>query len=484
MTIGPITGDTFWAAAAVTGNLPAHVMKEDAEAGGYLALLLQAFESELDEVRDLMAALPRQRDALLARMEDVVLTTTITAATLTTDSTFGVCMAVEVAASTLNVFPGWTLEADGVEYTILRVRSRGDAFTLHLRARAVPAWSLPVAATITLPATLPRLAADMGVKNDKAESEVARRGAVRHAVRYLEWKSTEAGYAIRGSIAGFTVNPLGLYTVPLPWTSTLPANRTYYLGSRWYTDIEPRFLRADDLSLDAFPLDGLAIYEDSSPDGMSIAMAVAEEVATVVITATAPFSPIEVATWGMDGHHVTATLSAADRMLFNVTGPNLFSLVDVDGNELILEGEISYADPDWHVAIATPDAPALGSYRVRYHPELAHVCNWCKSSALRFEIEASQETIDHYGSPEAVDRAQSAVIEKLKTLVPIHVSVVEFAVVRSGAITGPEPTVSATVDVALESYLGLTLYFDAVPLDVEILDWDTGPTVAAALVVT
>lgn|GEM_PF-4012460 len=135
------------------------------------------------------------------------------------------------------------------------------------------------------PRIIDYLARDFGFDNDKNDPEAVQRSTIANITKYHGLKSTQDSYRIRGEISLFTVYARAMWAVCDSglWGSLSSYHQFVYHGEL-YTDVDPRYIRFDDISGDqelwdpdtsmwATLMDNAVMYEDTSTDGYSIALA-------------------------------------------------------------------------------------------------------------------------------------------------------------------------------------------------------------------
>lgn len=136
-----------------------------------------------------------------------------------------------------------------------------------------------------------RLARDFGFENDKNDPEDVQRSTIANITKYHGLKATQDSYRIRGEISLFTTYARALWSVcdSDVWSSLSVDHRFSYHGEL-YTDIDPRYIKFDDIAADEWfydpddttwksLLDDAVMYQDSSTDGFSVALGYGMDVA-------------------------------------------------------------------------------------------------------------------------------------------------------------------------------------------------------------
>jgi hypothetical protein len=381
------------------------------------------------------------------------------------------------------------------------------------------------------PSLLTWLAKDFGFNNDENDPEPVQRATIAHATTYLGMKATWDSYRVRGEISGFWVNVQALHTLyDEGFAALLPADRVYRYGSLWYTTVEPRACRFDDIAADVLvydPEDGeylqlvddCFIYEDYTLDGMSTGMAFAMDVAQgfyypgrepVVVTAVERATEASLSALGLgDGIIVTMRIlkeQYADfnirRGVFGLTAYDKLGGVPPDPVDFVwwIDADLGVTadvDPEcwiWRVLVgqdSTGVQPAVGAdIAVRYWPDLlADDCGFCRSNRIRVEIEpldGPRGALSMYDDWGGVDAAAERLINKIKaTLVPIHVRVMEYVLVSLTEITVPPVTLSGGIEIEFVTVVPFAEHFDMPGIIGDVLPLDGVVTpVAGELVIT
>jgi hypothetical protein len=344
------------------------------------------------------------------------------------------------------------------------------------------------------------LAKDFGFANDANDPESVQRATIAHAHKYLGLKATAESYRIRGAVSGFAVVAEALHLLADPgWAALLPATAVRYVGGSWYTSVEPRALRFDEISADVqyydpatstyqTLIDDCFLFEDASPDGLSTAQAFALDVAQgyayagggihgaprtpATVVSAVDLTDAEAAAYNLPGGHRVVVSILKDAYLdFHVGRKGAFGLTEYDRSGGVppalddfvwwidaTEGVID--DPGfpttrhyWTVIVGqvtTAAPPTVGAdVAVRYYPELlSDACGFCRSNRMRVEITplaGAWGAEAYFGTGTALAGAVARLIAKVEeTLIPIHVRVVEYTVVTPIPMAGAALTVVAT----------------------------------------
>ncbi len=151
------------------------------------------------------------------------------------------------------------------------------------------------------------LAQDFGFKNDLNDPEAVQRSTIANLTKYFGLKSSQDSYRIRGEISLFTVvsTPLWYLCDDYIWSQLPEYNQFGPYEGKYYTDVNPRVVRIDDIETDmqfydlrdSAPswktvLDRQLMFEDESDDGYSMGLAFGLDVTQGWNTPrTAPYLP-------------------------------------------------------------------------------------------------------------------------------------------------------------------------------------------------
>ena len=488
--LGPQLGADGWAEANVWGNVPMFFRFLDADNGDYLRGLLLVFEAELDDVRKLIRDMPLHRDPWDVRVDEVYEDVEIASSEVIEDPRWGRVIKFTLTAGVVaeEVSVNWIARYQDRTLKVLSINTRDDPNVFLLTSGTDPTVPAPVTIRFLAPPLIGYLAKDFDINDDENESEDVRRATLAHITAFLGWKAAERSYRVRGEVAGFDVVSQGLFGIATRFAAFLPSDHTYELPSgsgRYYTDLEPRSLRYDDIAADVIDaVDIPWIYAGTLGD--SPAKVFADNVGTYIVTSVTPLTPTELEALTLPfGYRVVGTMSAADKGQFGVTaGSGVFSIVeDATSDESIIEFDESYADPVWTLVVAVSAAPPLGNYHIKYFPDVVDSCEWCRAHMLRFEITPTTETLAHYSDPYLMLAAIDRLIVKLKRLVPIHVRIAEFVLATRILVTVGGKTVEITIHEEQAMFAPHSGLFDAIPAD-EIPADTVGPEVSIGIVIT
>lgn len=350
------------------------------------------------------------------------------------------------------------------------------------------------------PRTIDVLSRDYGFENDRNDPEYRQRAAIAHLWQYFGCKAAPESYRIRGEISLFNVQANALWHLcSAGLTMTLPADHVWVYGTDYYTDLDPRSIRFDDIRADEqyydtfnhetpFPappewltlVDRAAMFlDDGELDGMSVGLAfgldvtqgyhgqVSETDATprnaVDVIAVDPLLPAEAAAFGLPaGYRVTLEMMRCQAEAFHfckgrfgltvyepgVTPPAFADPVywiDIEESAWNLSVAVpGFPDQDvgrWTVIIGTGVGATIFSpgdhVAVRYYPEIDHGdCCYCRSYKMRVLIEPMAQAYTYYETEDAMLAAVERVKDKiLAQLIPIHARVAEWVVTTEFSLT-------------------------------------------------
>ena len=212
------------------------------------------------------------------------------------------------------------------------------------------------------PRLIDNLARDFGFDNDRNDPEDTQRSTIANVTKYHGLKSTQDSYRIRGEISLFSVYARALWHMcdSALWASLSELNQFKYHGEL-YTDVEPRYVRFDDISGDqefwnpdisdwSTLVDDAVMYLDGSTDGFSVALGFGLDVAQgyygrvappphpssatlrdpAGVVATSLLTDTEAASYGFEaGYRVTVRMMRCQEYAFNWSkGP--FGLTEYD----------------------------------------------------------------------------------------------------------------------------------------------------------
>ncbi|MFA4971267.1 MAG: hypothetical protein WC683_01555 [bacterium] len=350
------------------------------------------------------------------------------------------------------------------------------------------------------PRVLDHLAKDYGFDNDRNDPEDRQRAAIAHLWQYFGCKGAQDAYRIRGEISLFDVVVQGLWHIcDADLAAMLPAAHVFEYGGTWYTDLEPRSLRFDDIRGDEqyydtfdhdpilFPspawltlADRAYLYEDAAmTDGMSVGLAFALDVTQgyygqvsevdplprtpAIIIAADALSATEAASMNLAaGYRVTVEMMRCQADAFSFRRGNFGLTVYEHGvTPPALDDQvywIDYEDAAWTVTAPVPGfpdqdvgrwtvivgtgvgatVPGPGAHvAVRYWPEVDKGdCCYCRSYRVRVLIEPKAQAYDHYGTDAEMQVAIARLQAKIEDkLLPIHARVAEWVVTTEWDLT-------------------------------------------------
>ncbi len=521
-------GDINWPEIVTYEKLPSRWRERDADLGFPLRDFLDPYQRELDALRFKIRELNNQRDPLDAIAIGLNATIEIESSVVIQDDFWGRTIDVTVAIgediSAIGI--GWTTTVEvpvaaGTEvrtYKVVRVTSRNEPDTRNKLLLAGP--SVPIGVTEAVfrnPSLLKLLGMDFGIEVDNEEPESFQRSTVKNSVRLRALKGSAKGYAVRGDMAGFKVDAIGLYRQSSQVLS-IPADRRYEIpagSGQFYTDVPPQAIRfdeipsdiqTDDPDLGTIPiLDFAYLFTDTSGNLQSPGLTFSENVLVgyqvpdaapvppadliAVVSSSPALQPVLDALMIGEAWNVTVTMTQAQRDLVGFISRGVFILKDnVTGDEFYIEREESYVGGSsmWTVTTSGPIPPPNSDYKLKYFPTMALSCSWCRSNVMVFEIENTPALIAGLGGDgAAIQRVYERLLVKLLRLVPIHV--------RVGAII---KRINFEVDAGIPASvtLGVTgsiifmsapfqAYYDIVAADVIPVD-SIGPTITMTVVTT
>ncbi len=343
------------------------------------------------------------------------------------------------------------------------------------------------------PRMLDFLAKDFGFENDSNDPESIQRSTIANITKYFGMKAIPDSYRIRGEISAFDVTASGLYATNdasfiAYLESVVPDHVWSYASSTSsYTDIEPRFIRFDDISADeelwdyadvvaadkfVTLMDNALIFDDNSNDEWSVGKAYCVDVwqgyqgmfrgvpsgspdVTSVpawVTTTAQLTVPELLSYSLaSGWKVTVRMMERQHEVYNFRR-GVFGLVEYNQSTAVpptYDTPVWWIDAEesWTTGGAIPagygeavyiigtgaggTAPTVGvvgatgtKVGMRYYPELlGGDCNYCKSYRMRVKIADNSDTLINYEVDE-IEPAVARLISKVEnTLVPIHARV-------------------------------------------------------------
>jgi hypothetical protein len=378
---------------------------------------------------------------------------------------------------------GWKLIDDnGDEFTVNRVHKLSNAFTVV--GKTLPALG---AATLRPPSLIGFLGQDYGLTVDQHNPEAYQRSAVRNAFQWLAMKGVQDSYDIIGKIAGYRVVALGLWKLPSPPPTNIPADRVFEapLGSgNYYTDLNPTMAFFDEVAADVIPTDmmcweepdwttdGITPPPGPLPDGTSVYDAIASYTAGLSITSTTDLG---------DGFWRIEVNGGAD--LWPIAGYGYwyanFTDVGADSGDFYLEGDpVDLGGGSWTFDVYTENAsPVFGTtVDIRYACHISLQCSWCRASVIRVEMRPEEILTD----PEALlDNALQRMVDKILLTVPIHVRVTDLihivGPVDANVYVSPSPGpghlyATGTQQAALFAYASVGYYYDIVEADAVVTD--------------
>jgi len=434
---------------------------------------LAMFASDFEQLRD--------PDAVRTRFQDIASVTVTAASQETTRTTRVEVLDTDpsdplVPLGRCSIF--WVLEdSAGTEFTITQVHKLSNA--VIVAGNVLPALG---AATIRPPSLIRLLGADYGITVDERDPEAYQRSSVRNAWQWLAMKGAERAYDIIAKIAGYRVTVLPLYRLGAVAPSAIPFAHVfeYPTGSGvYYTDLEPRRPLFDEVVADIVPTD-VFCWEDDPISGDTYGEVIGSTMQGLPVSFTTNLGGgrWRIVTFG----DLTPIASAG------IDEPHWYaSFPTGSSGQFWLEADpVNLGFGFWSFEIVAGTAPTFGAtLNIDYECPLATSCDFCRASALRFEITPTEVLTD----PEALwEHALERMITKLRQAVPIHVRIVDFAhiippitaavAVSSGPTQHLYATISATR--AVRVYAGVGYFYDIWPAD----ELEVDPSHLAATVTT
>jgi len=101
------------------------------------------------------------------------------------------------------------------------------------------------------PPNIDYLAGDFGFKNDQNDPDAVQRSTIANITKFWGLKSTHKSYSIRGEISLFEVDMVGLYRIDqAAMALQLPEGTVFEINNVFYTDIQPFFVKFDNINAD------------------------------------------------------------------------------------------------------------------------------------------------------------------------------------------------------------------------------------------
>ncbi len=141
------------------------------------------------------------------------------------------------------------------------------------------------------PRIIDHLARDFGFENDRNDPEDVQRSTIANISKYFGLKASQDSYRIRGEISLFDVFVRSLWRIcDSSFWASIPVQNAFMYHGTMYTDIEPKYLRFDDIAADeelydpdtsswVTLVDNAIVHLDDSTDGYSVGLAYALDVA-------------------------------------------------------------------------------------------------------------------------------------------------------------------------------------------------------------
>lgn len=486
---GPFGSGPFgrfdWSKQVLFRDMPEIDRRLDAGEDGRLETWIDVVRGSFDELLILADDFEQLRDpdSIRTRFQDNVAVVLNTAGTLTGGRLIEVFLDDPTPADPFiplgRTSVGWILtDSSGREFTVNSVHKLDDAGPrLTLQGRAIlPSTEADGAglgvATIRPPALIDLLGADYGVNVDKHEPEAFQRSSVRSACAWYVLKGTERAYDIIGKIAGYRVTPFALWRVE-GGTGFIPGGNLFELpaaSGQFYTDLEPRQARFDEVAADVIPLD-LYCWETPTwsadfpggpplplpPDGTSVEDAIGFSLNPATIATATLTDPVN-NTWTLTTtvDDLTIIVGIGSWRIAFASDPTTFYFVE----SAPVEGPAG----TWTFDVTSADTLVPGAADFSYLcPINRDSCGICKASVIRVEVVPVEVLTD----PEAnLENALPRIVAKILQVVPIHVRLVDLV-----HIVGPvQATIGLTAQVAetaaqVAIAASVGYYYDIVPAD-------------------
>lgn len=417
-------GDRIWR------SIPQIYREKDAENGDYFRLLIEAIADTFFATREKSSLLPRIRDAMHCEGGFTSQTLTITSASETTaeDSEDGKpYWTLYTSSSLLSVCPGW--KYSGTRQGVIKAVSAIGEYVI------VEGAENPTSEEDTLvvapPSLLEYLAKDMGMEIDFHEPETYQRNLVERAVYWQARRGTEDGIILRSKMSGFNATVRRLFWITEWYYFALPAANTFEIpagSGQYYTDIEPRFMRFDEVAADVTPVD------DLPPTSY------AEDIVVTAVTGTSP-------NW-------TLTISSP---AVGMIGNNESWTLTLGANSYYVE---SFSDTEITV-YAADHTPITGTYTLSYNARNVPSIIWRPAHKVRIELEIIEP--ERLSEPDFLEGALTRLIRKLQKQVPAHVEFAQIAFTLS-------PSTVVEIATSIAGYMREYDHYDIVEADVQPAD--------------
>jgi hypothetical protein len=319
---------------------------------------------------------------------------------------------------------------------------------------------------------------DFGVQPDRDVPEWVQRAALIHYHQYMGQKGSTPAYEILGKIYLFDVTATGLWSVCDPaQLASYPAGHEFTTGvpPQYFTDIDPRRIRFDDIAADVLYYDWIGdhnggvpgyvtlvdneiIYDDGTVlpagDTWSLAKGFAVDITQgyyhplrvpCTVDSVTALSALDLATYGLPfGYRIVINMTADQRADFNFTGKGRYALTEYDLAGLVppsftsdawwIDAEEGFGAGQWTVIVGAQTTPTVGSdIALRYWPGIDTTdCCYCRSSYVRFRVLPTAAALAFWGSYDVAGsrlyRARARLEARIqRLLMPQHVRVLEFA---------------------------------------------------------
>lgn len=365
---------------------------------------------------------------------------------------------------------GWILtDSAGDEFTVNQVHKLSTA--VIIKGNVLPATG---DATLRPPALIGELGADYGITVDQYDPEQFQRSSVRNAWQWLAVKGTDLGYDIVAKIAGYRVVAHPLYRISAGWASELSPDHVFEIpfGSGiYYTDLTPLRPLFDEVAADIIPTD-VFCWEDRG-DGVTYGEQIGETMQGLNIVSTTDLGD---GLWRIEVNGADLTpIAAAGLVTEDRFAPWYATFPSGDAGQFWLEDDpVDVGGGVYTFEVLAGTAPTFGAtVNIDYECWLVSSCDFCRASAIRFEITPEEILLD----PEALlEGALERMVRKLLQAVPIHVRVVEVAHIvgpleAAVHVTGTHIIAEvASQQVATQAFASVGYYYDIVEGDAVEVD--------------
>lgn len=405
---------------------------------------------------------------------------------------------------------GWVLPSDASNpisaidpsYTVMA--GNGDSVVIPLVLRFVR------------PPTIGALTGDFGITFDENDPEFFQRSTVQNVVKFLERKSSEKAYKIRGDTVGFNIDAKGTYALCEDIEGIPPISKVK-IGDTWYTSVDPIIAHFDDIAADVTFIDpgdnveygpmDMYMFKDESDNKESPALTWSKCVESCVIQSStgpvdgSPFSNEYLSSIGLaTGQLVRVNIVAEKYETFGGFSKGVFALV-IGGVSHYIEREDSsfnglWPDPTLHSFIVGSPVGTLpveiGNACIAYAPEISDDCCYCRSYVIwiqayaldSFKKQLKDSALVSQSHGEKINEALDRLLPRLVTeQVPIHATIGSMGLVSTVSISVPKFGVSVTsVDTGVEINIDFQNSYDVVAADVQEDDLNVPRVVIESIV--